>query len=98
MDVHTGMDNGKLYTVHGILDKILHTSSPPPETKPESVGVGIEQGPFLTKWSRKLFLLRKGQYEYQKMQIFTLIPNLQTKLRISAPIKSYYKNCILLFF
>ena len=42
------------------------------------------------KIEKETFFLHIGQYGYQKTQNFMLIPNLKTKLRKSALIKSYF--------
>ncbi len=42
----------------------------------------------------KSFFLQIGQYGYQKMQYFMLIPNLKTKFKKSVQLKSYSKKTI----
>ena len=46
--------------------------------------------PISHKIEQETFFLHIGQYGYQKTQNFMLIPNLKTKLRKSALIKSYF--------
>ena len=41
---------------------------------------------------RKIFCVKIGENGYQNEQNFMLISNLKTKLRKSAPIKSYLKK------
>ena len=50
--------------------------------------------PTVKQFTTKSFFLQIGQYGYEKMQNFMLIPNLKTKFKKSVPLKSYLKKTI----
>ena len=89
--------------VRGILEESLRPPSSPaslrmyvlrPPHREETTEIRsielIHTVPIYHKIEQETFFLHLGQYGYQKTQNVMLIPNLKTKLRKSAPIKSYY--------
>ena len=50
--------------------------------------------PTVKQFTAKAFFLQIGQYGYQKMQNFMLIPNLKMKFKKSVPLKSYSKKTV----